>query len=212
MTDALTQSLPTGPRTPIVVLASGAGSLMSALLDVADGDDSPYRVAAVVVDRDCHAAEHAAARGIEVVTVRLGDYPDRGEWDRALTEYVAGFEPDYVVTAGFMKILGAKFLSRFTARIINSHPALLPAFPGARGVADALAYGAKVTGTTVHLVDAGVDTGPILAQAPVIISPDDTEATLHERIKAVERVLLTDVVAAIAARGVVTDGRKAHIP
>ncbi|WP_246284254.1 phosphoribosylglycinamide formyltransferase [Gordonia asplenii] len=193
-------------------MASGTGSLMSALLDVAAGDDSPFDVVAVVVDRDCRAAELAAARGVDVVTLRLRDFADRAAWDQALTERVADYGPGYIVTAGFMKILGEQFLSRFTARIINSHPALLPAFPGAHGVADALAYGAKVTGTTVHLVDAGVDTGPILAQAPVVISPDDTETTLHERIKAVERVLLTDVVAAVAARGVVTDGRKAYIP
>lgn len=166
---------------------------------------------AVVVDRDCRAAQLAAARGVPVETVRLSDCPDRSEWDRHITERVGEYQPSYVVTAGFMKILGPQFLSRFQSRIINSHPALLPAFPGAHGVADALAYGAKVTGTTVHLVDAGVDTGPILAQAPVVINPDDTETTLHERIKAVERVLLTDVVAAVAARGVVTDGRKATI-
>lgn len=184
---------------------------MAALLDFADAHDAPFAVVAVVVDRDCRAGQLAAARGVEVATVRLGDCSGRAEWDRRITDRVAGYRPDYVVTAGFMKILGAEFLSRFRSRIINSHPALLPAFPGAHGVADALAYGAKVTGTTVHLVDEGVDTGPILAQAPVIINPDDTEATLHERIKAVERVLLTDVVAAVAARGVVTDGRKATI-
>ncbi|NED69501.1 phosphoribosylglycinamide formyltransferase, partial [Streptomyces sp. SID10244] len=116
------------------------------------------------------------------------------------------------VTAGFMKILGPTFLSRFGGRIVNSHPALLPSFPGAHGVADALAHGVKVTGATVHLVDAGVDTGPILAQEPVPVRADDTAETLHERIKSVERVLLADVVTALVTRGVVIDGRKADIP
>ena len=111
-----------------------------------------------------------------------------------------------------MKIVGPAFLQRFAGRIVNSHPALLPAFPGARGVADALDYGVRVTGTTVHLVDSGVDTGPILAQLPVVVEPDDTEETLHARIKAVEQVLLTNVVTALATRGVVSDGRKVHIP
>jgi phosphoribosylglycinamide formyltransferase-1 len=130
----------------------------------------------------------------------------------ALTEAVAGYAPDLVVCAGFMKLLGPVFLDRFGGRIINTHPALLPAFPGAHGVRDALAYGVRVTGTTVHLVDAGVDTGPILAQEPVRVDPADDEAELHERIKVVERRLLVEVVAAVATRGIVSDGRKAVIP
>ncbi len=125
---------------------------------------------------------------------------------------VAEHEPDLIVTAGFMKILGTAFLERFGGRIINTHPALLPAFPGAHAVPDALAYGVKVTGSTVHLVDGGVDTGPILAQEPVPVLDGDDEAALHERIKIVERRLLVDVVAAVATRGVVSDGRKAVIP
>ncbi|GED96974.1 phosphoribosylglycinamide formyltransferase [Gordonia crocea] len=197
---------------PVAVLASGTGSLLTALLDAAEADSAAFDVVAVAVDRDCRAAELAAQRGIAVITCRLGDYPDRGAWDRALTEQTAAFAPEWVATAGFMKILGPAFLDRFAGRVVNSHPALLPAFPGAHGVADALAYGVKVTGTTVHLVDGGVDTGPILAQTPVAVEPDDTEETLHERIKQVERVLLTDVVTALATRGVVTDGRKAQIP
>ena len=117
-----------------------------------------------------------------------------------------------MVSAGFMKILGPAFLDRFGGRIINTHPALLPSFPGAHAVPDALAYGVKVTGSTVHLVDGGVDTGPILAQEPVPVLDDDDESTLHERIKTVERRLLAEVVAAVATRGVVSDGRKAVIP
>ncbi len=125
---------------------------------------------------------------------------------------MAEYEPDLVVSAGFMKILGPSFLERFGGRIINTHPALLPAFPGAHAVPDALAYGVKVTGSTVHLVDGGVDTGPILAQEAVPVHDDDTESSLHERIKIVERRLLADVIAAVATRGVVSDGRKAVIP
>ncbi len=197
---------------PVVVLASGTGSLLSALLDTAALDGAAFEVVAVGVDRDCRAAESAASRGIALIDCRLGAYPDRGAWDRGLTEQVGAFAPDWVVTAGFMKILGPAFLDRFAGRIVNSHPALLPAFPGAHGVADALAHGVKITGATVHLVDGGVDTGPILAQAPVAVEPGDTEQALHERIKAVERVLLARVVTALTTRGVVIDGRKAQIP
>lgn len=197
---------------PVVVLASGAGSLLSSLLDAAAREDSPFKVVAVAVDRDCRAAELAAQRGQPVITCQLGDHPDREAWDRDLTAQVAAFAPEWVVTAGFMKILGPDFLRRFAGRVVNSHPALLPAFPGAHAVADALAYGVKITGTTVHLVDDGVDTGPILAQETVAVAPDDTVESLHERIKTVERVLLADVVTALTTRGVVTDGRKAQIP
>ncbi|MFT3899218.1 MAG: phosphoribosylglycinamide formyltransferase [Gordonia sp. (in: high G+C Gram-positive bacteria)] len=197
---------------PVVVLASGAGSLLAALLDAAALPDSPFHVAAVGVDRDCPAVRVAADRGVDVFTCSVADFADRGAWDLALTEQTAAAGPQWVVTAGFMKILGPAFVGRFAGRIVNSHPALLPAFPGAHGVADALAHGVKITGTTVHLVDDGVDTGPILAQQAVAVEDDDTEAALHERIKEVERVLLADVVTALTTRGVVVDGRKARIP
>jgi phosphoribosylglycinamide formyltransferase-1 len=193
-----------------VVLASGTGSLLASLLDAAVGD-YPARVVAVGVDRDCRAAEIAAAASLPTFTVRLADYGDRDAWDAALTEATAAHSPDLVISAGFMKILGPQFLSRFSGRIVNSHPALLPAFPGAHGVAEALAYGVKVTGCTVHLVDAGTDTGPILAQQPVPVLDDDDEQTLHERIKVVERRLLVDVVAALAIGGVTWSGRTATI-
>ncbi|WP_050792820.1 phosphoribosylglycinamide formyltransferase [Gordonia neofelifaecis] len=192
-------------------MASGTGSLMAAVLDLAAADDSPFRVVGVVVDRDCAAADRAVEADLPVVLSELRDYPDRAAWDAALTAAVVELAPEWVVTAGFMKILGPAFLERFGGHIVNSHPALLPAFPGAHGVADALAYGVKITGTTVHLVDSGVDTGPILAQRIVEVLPDDSEETLHERIKEVERVLLPEVVHAVVTRGVVTDGRKAHI-
>ena len=196
----------------IVVLASGTGSLLQALIAATHADGYPATIVAVGVDRDCAATEHAAAAGIAHFRVALRDHADRAAWDRALTEAVAAHEPDLVVSAGFMKILGPAFMERFGGRIINTHPALLPSFPGAHAVRDALAYGVRVTGSTVHLVDGGVDTGPILAQEPVVVHADDDEAALHERIKTVERRLLAEVVAAVALRGVVSDGRKAVIP
>jgi phosphoribosylglycinamide formyltransferase-1 len=194
----------------VVVLASGTGSLLQSLLDAAVGD-YPARVVAVGTDRDCRAVKIAQAAAVPAFSVRLGDYPDRSAWDHALTSAVAAHQPDLVVSAGFMKILGPQFLSRFPARVLNTHPALLPSFPGAHAVRDALAYGVRVTGTTVHLVDAGTDTGPVLAQRAVEVSDDDDEETLHERIKVVERGLLVDVLAAIATRGVTWTGRKAAL-
>ncbi|WP_430331333.1 phosphoribosylglycinamide formyltransferase [Rhodococcus sp. ACT016] len=205
------QLRPTVPAR-IVVLASGTGSLLQALIAATRAEDYPATIVAVGVDRDCAATEHAADADVAHFRVALRDYADRAAWDVALTEAVAAHQPDLVVSAGFMKILGPAFLERFGGRIINTHPALLPAFPGAHAVRDALAYGVRVTGSTVHLVDGGIDTGPILAQEPVEVRADDDEATLHERIKTVERRLLAEVVAAVALRGVVSDGRKAVIP
>lgn len=204
------QPLRVPPSAParLVVLASGAGSLLASLLASAVGD-YPARVVAVCTDRTCAALDIAAAAGVPTYTVRVGDHPDRAAWDAALTAATAEHEPDLVVSAGFMKILGPQFLARFPGRIVNTHPALLPAFPGAHAVADALEGGVRVTGCTVHLVDAGVDTGPILAQQPVEILDGDTEEILHERIKVVERRLLVDVLAALATRGVTWTGRKA---
>ncbi len=206
------QPLHVPPSAParLVVLASGTGSLLTSLLAAAV-DDYPARVVAVGTDRACAALDIAAAAGVKSYTVRLGDHPDRTEWDRALTAATEAHEPDLVVSAGFMKILGPQFLSRFNGRVVNTHPALLPSFPGAHAVPDALTYGVRVTGCTVHLVDAGVDTGPILAQHAVEVRDEDTEETLHERIKVVERRLLVDVLAALATRGVTWTGRKATI-
>ena len=206
------QPLRVPPTVParVAVLASGTGSLLRSLLDATAGE-YPARIVAVGVDRDCPALDIAAAAAVPTYTVRLRDYPDREAWDAAITEATAAHEPDLIVAAGFMKILGPQFLSRFIGRIVNTHPALLPAFPGAHAVPDALDYGVKVTGCSVHLVDAGTDTGPILAQQPVPVLDDDDEATLHERIKVVERRLLVDVLAAVATRGVTWTGRKATI-
>ncbi|MGV0793667.1 phosphoribosylglycinamide formyltransferase [Mycolicibacterium sp. XJ1819] len=200
------------PSAParVVVLASGTGSLLASVLAAAVGD-YPARVVAVGTDRVCAALDIATASDVPVFTVRLGDHADRDAWDAAITEATAAYEPDLVVSAGFMKILGPRFLSRFPGRVVNTHPALLPAFPGAHAVADALEHGVKVTGCTVHLVDAGTDTGPIIAQQAVPILDDDDEATLHERIKVVERRLLVDVLETLATRGVTWTGRKANL-
>lgn len=194
----------------MVVLASGAGSLLCSLLDAVDGD-YPASIVAVGVDRDCPAVDIATAASVPSYTVRLRDHPDRESWDAAITDATAAHQPDLIVSAGFMKILGPHFLSHFPGRIINTHPALLPAFPGAHAVPDALDYGVKVTGASVHLVDAGTDTGPLLAQEAVPVFDGDDEATLHERIKVVERRLLVEVLAAVALRGVTWAGRKATI-
>ena len=202
--------MPPSAPARLVVLASGTGSLLESLLEAAVGA-YPGRIVAVGADRDCRALEIATAASLPTYTVRLGDYADRDAWDTAMTEATAAHEPDLIVSAGFMKILGPRFLARFMGRIVNTHPALLPAFPGAHAVPEALAYGVKVTGCSVHLVDAGTDTGPILAQQPVPVLDDDDEATLHERIKVVERRLLVDVLEALATRGVTWTGRKATI-
>ncbi|MGH3992951.1 MAG: phosphoribosylglycinamide formyltransferase [Pseudonocardiaceae bacterium] len=195
----------------LVVLVSGSGTLLQALLDA--GDDVPVRVVAVGADRDGIEGLRRAERvGVPSFVVRLADHEDRPSWDAALTDAVAEHEPGLVVLAGFMKLLGPAFLDRFGGRVINSHPALLPAFPGPHAVRDALVYGAKVTGCSVILVDGGVDTGPVLAQQPVPIEPDDDEQTLHERIKVVERRLLVDVVAALARHGATITGREVSIP
>ena len=200
------------PSAParLIVLASGTGSLLESILAAAVGD-YPARVVAVGTDRDCRALEIAAAASLPSFTTRVGDHADRDAWDSAITEAAAAHQPDLVVSAGFMKILGPQFLSRFPGRVVNTHPALLPAFPGAHAVPDTLAYGVRVTGCTVHLVDAGMDTGPILAQEAVDVLDDDDESALHERIKVVERRLLVDVLAAMATRGVTWTGRKAAI-
>lgn len=193
----------------LVVLASGSGTLLQAVLDAVEKPNFPAKVVAVGADRTGVAALTRAERaGVPSFTVRMADHPNRAAWDKAITEAVAAYQPDLVVSAGFMKILGAEFLARFPGRVINTHPALLPSFPGAHAVADALAMAVKVTGSTVHFVDAGVDTGPIIAQEPVIVEPDDDENVLHERIKAVERRLLVETIEKLGRSGCSVEGRK----
>ncbi|EME60623.1 phosphoribosylglycinamide formyltransferase [Amycolatopsis decaplanina] len=197
--------------TPVklVVLASGSGTLLQAVLDAVEKPDFPAKVVAVGADRTgIEALTRAERAGVPSFAVRMADHPDRAAWDKAITEAVAAYQPDLVVSAGFMKILGAEFLARFPGRVINTHPALLPSFPGAHAVADALAMAVKVTGSTVHFVDAGVDTGPIIAQEPVIVEPDDDEHVLHERIKAVERRLLVETIEKLGRSGCAVEGRK----
>ncbi|MGO4422092.1 phosphoribosylglycinamide formyltransferase, partial [Streptomyces sp. MCAF7] len=170
-------------------------------------------VVAVGADRAGIAGlERAERAGIPTFVCRVKDHATRAEWDRALAGATAAYEPDLVVSAGFMKILGQEFLARFGGRCVNTHPALLPSFPGAHGVRDALAYGVKVTGCTVHLVDDGVDTGPIIAQGVVEVRDEDDESALHERIKEVERSLLVEVVGRLARNGYRIEGRKVMIP
>ncbi|PAT15414.1 phosphoribosylglycinamide formyltransferase [Corynebacterium sp. NML 120412] len=166
----------------VAVLVSGTGSLLKAILD---DIQSPYRVDLVVADQVCPGIERAKNAGVRTGVVPVGD--DRAAWDRELAATVAKAQPDVVVSAGFMRILGSAFLDEFEGRTINTHPSLLPAFPGAHAVEDALEYGVKVTGCTVHYVDAGMDTGEIIAQRAVRIQEGDTKSTLHERIKQAER-------------------------
>ncbi|MFD4582502.1 phosphoribosylglycinamide formyltransferase [Streptomyces sp. NPDC087659] len=198
----------------LVVLVSGSGTNFQALLDAIGDDPEGFgaRIVAVGADRDGIAGlERARAAGIPTFVCKVGDHATREEWDRALTGATAAYEPDLVVSAGFMKIVGKDFLARFGGRFVNTHPALLPSFPGAHGVRDALAYGVKVTGCTVHFVDDGVDTGPIIAQGVVEVRNEDDEAALHERIKEVERQLLVEVVGRLARNGYRIEGRKVHV-
>jgi phosphoribosylglycinamide formyltransferase-1 len=184
----------------VAVLISGSGTLLQALLDDAGDPKAGYTVGAVLSDRDGVAGlERARASAVPTAVVALKDFPDRKAWDEGFARALDAFRPDLVVCAGFMRILGPPVLQRYGGRIVNTHPALLPSFPGAHGVRDALAYGVKVTGCSVILVDEGVDSGPIIAQRAVDVLDGDDEASLHERIKVVERQLLVDVVRDLAA-------------
>lgn len=186
----------------IVVLVSGTGSNLQAVLDAVAGGELDVEIAAVGADRPgTYGVQRAGDAGCETFVVNFRDYDVRSEWNRALTEKVASYNPDVVLSSGFMRIVDEHFIKAFEGRYLNTHPALLPSFPGAHGVRDALAYGVKVTGCTVHIADAGVDTGPILAQAAVEVLDTDTEETLHERIKVQERRLLLETLARISAKG-----------
>lgn len=191
------------------MLVSGAGSNLQALLEACADDAFGAGIAAVGADRCAiPALERAADAGVPTFVRLVAEYPERAGWDAAFADAAAAYQPDLVVSAGFMKILGPKFLRRFPAQVVNTHPALLPAFPGAHPVRDTLAYGAKITGVTVHLVDAGVDSGPVIAQAAVQVCPGDTEQSLHARIKAVERPLLVDTVGRMIRQGYLVQGRE----
>lgn len=184
----------------VVVLVSGTGSLLQALLDEQRGGHLGAQVVAVGADRaGIVGLERATAAGIPTFVHRFVKGSDRSAWDAELTVLVAEHHPDLVISAGFMKLVGATFLQRYAGRMINTHPALLPSFPGMHGARDALAHGVKIAGATVFVVDAGVDAGPILAQAAVAVETDDTVESLHERIKVVERDMLVRTVADFAA-------------
>jgi phosphoribosylglycinamide formyltransferase-1 len=187
--------------TRLVVLVSGSGTLLQALIDACQDPAYGAQVVAVGSDRpDIQGLERAVRAGIPTFIQAVSDHPSRADWDRALTAEVAAYEPDLVISAGFMKLVGAEFLARFQGRMINTHPALLPSFPGIHGPRDALAYGVKITGATVFLVDSGVDSGVILDQRAVPVEEDDTVETLHERIKIVERTMLVAVTHQLATR------------
>jgi phosphoribosylglycinamide formyltransferase 1 len=192
----------------VVVLVSGSGTNLQALLDAAA--DPAYGAAVVAVGADRGEVEglsRAERAGIPTFVHRVKDFDDREAWDAALTDSVAQNRPDLVVLAGFLKLVGHRFLASYGGRVLNTHPALSPSFPGMHGPAEALAYGVKVTGCTLFVVDDGVDSGPIVAQAAVPVMEDDSVESLHERIKATERTVLVDAVGRIAREGFSVDGR-----
>ncbi|MEG3615822.1 phosphoribosylglycinamide formyltransferase [Isoptericola haloaureus] len=204
--------VPPASGARLVVLASGGGSNLAALLAAHEDEAYGARVVGVVSDKPAAGAlDLARDGGVASVAVSPADFPDRAAWNAGIGEAVEVFRPDWVVLAGFMRILAPDFLARFPGRVVNTHPALLPAFPGAHGVRDALDYGVKMTGCTVHVVDDGVDTGPIIAQAAVPVLDDDTETALHERIKVAERSLLVETVGRVAREGLRVEGRRVHI-
>jgi len=196
----------------LVVLVSGEGTNLQALIDACAEEAYGARVVAVGADRDgINGLARAERAGLPAFTVRLADYPAREDWDAALARACAAYTPDLIVLAGFMKLVGKAFLDSFGGRCVNTHPALLPSFPGAHAVREALDHGVKVAGCTVLVVDEGVDSGPILAQAPVPVADDDDEATLHERIKVTERALLVGTVGRMVREGWSVQGRKVRI-
>jgi phosphoribosylglycinamide formyltransferase 1 len=194
------------------VLVSGTGTILQALLDACADPGFGAEVVAVGADRDgTGGVARARAAGIPTFTCRMADFPDRASWDRALTQACGEHKPDLVITAGFLRLVGADFLAEFGGRLVNTHPALLPSFPGIRSVRDALAYGVKVTGCSVILADAGVDSGPILAQRAVPVLDGDDEETLHERIKTAERPLVVDTIGRMVRDGWSVRGRTVRI-
>ncbi|KRF12545.1 phosphoribosylglycinamide formyltransferase [Nocardioides sp. Soil796] len=191
------------------MLVSGSGTNLQALLDACADPSYGATVVAVGADRDgIEGLARADRAGIPTFVRKVGQFSSRDDWDHALADSVAAFEPDLVVSAGFMKLVGEDFLGRFAGRIVNTHPALSPSFPGMHGPADALAYGVKVTGATLFVVDGGVDTGPIVAQVAVPVEDDDDTEELHERIKVAERQMLVENVGRMAREGFTITDRK----
>lgn len=205
--------MPNDRPARVVVLVSGSGSNLQALLDACTDPSYGAVVVAVGADRDgIEGLRRAERGGVPTFVHRVKDHDDRADWDTALTGSVAAYEPDLVVSAGFLKLVGEKFLARFGDRYVNTHNALLPSFPGIHGPRDALAYGVKIAGATLFFVDGGVDTGPIIAQVAVPVEADDTEDTLTERIKDVERRQLVEYVGRLVRDGWTINGRKVTIP
>jgi phosphoribosylglycinamide formyltransferase-1 len=197
----------------IVVLVSGSGTNLQALIDATADPAYGVRIAAVGADRDdIEALARARRAQIPTFVCRVADFATRAEWDAVLTSQVAAYSPSLVVLAGFMKLTGEVFLDSFGGRTVNTHPALLPSFPGMRAPEEALDYGVKVTGCTLFVVDAGVDTGPVVAQSAVGVDDDDTVETLHERIKTAERQMLVDYVGRMVREGFTITERKVTIP
>jgi phosphoribosylglycinamide formyltransferase-1 len=197
----------------LVVLVSGSGSNLQALLDATTDPAYGAQIVAVGADRDAIAGlGRAAAVGVPTFVDSVQAYPTREDWDAGLTAHVAEFKPDLVISAGFLKLVGARFLAAFGDRYVNTHNALLPSFPGIHGPRDALAYGVKIAGATLFFVDAGGDTGPIIAQVSVPVLDDDTEETLTERIKVAERAQLVDFVGRLMREGWTIENRKVRIP
>ena len=182
----------------VVVLISGSGSNLRALLEAANSADYPARIVAVGADRECAGLTQAEEFGIPTFVVAPAAFASRDEWGAALVSTIEPWQPDLVVCAGFMRIVPAAAVAALHPRLINMHPALLPLYPGAHAVRDALADGARVTGATIHVVDEGVDTGPVIRAREVAVHPDDSESSLHERIKVEERQLIVETVADIA--------------
>lgn len=195
--------------TRLVVLVSGSGTNLQALLDACGDPAYGAQVVAVGADRDgIEGLARAERAGVPTFVARVPDFTSREHWDRAMTDKVAAFEPDLVVLAGFMKLVGESFLARFGGRTVNTHPALSPSFPGMHGPRDALAYGVKITGCTLFVVDEGVDTGQIVAQTAVPVLDEDDVDALHERIKTAERQMLVETVGRMAREGFRVEGRR----
>ncbi len=205
-------SLPLEP-VPVVVLVSGSGTLLQALLDATQDPAYGVRIVAVGADRGgIEGLDRAGRLGIPTFVCRVRDFANRNAWDSELTDMVAAYRPSMVVSAGFLKLVGEDFLRRYGGRYLNSHNALLPSFPGIHGPRDALAYGVKVSGATLFVVDEGIDTGAIVAQAVVPVHEGDTEESLTERIKVAERPQLVEYVGRMAREGFTVNGRKVSIP
>ena len=196
----------------LVVLVSGTGTNLQALIDASEDPAYGASVVAVGADREgIQGLARAERAGIPTFVREVGQFETREGWDRAVRDVVARFDPDLVVLAGFMKLVGTDFLAQFGGRVINTHPALSPAFPGMHGPAEAVAYGVKVTGATLFVVDHGVDTGPIVAQTVVPVEDEDTVETLHERIKVAERAMLVESVGRMAREGFRIEGRRVRL-